>query len=59
MREVVTTLLDVLGLLLVAAGAGAGLYPVIGWAGLAVGGGVVLTGSWWASRPGRQTGGGS
>jgi hypothetical protein len=54
-----TTVLDALGLLLVATGATAGAFPLFGWAGLAVGGGVVLTGSWWASRPVRRTGGGS
>jgi hypothetical protein len=58
-REWVTTVLDALGLLLVATGAAAGVFPLIGWAGLAVGGGVVLTGSWWAARPVRSTGGGS
>ncbi|MEV7908235.1 hypothetical protein [Streptomyces anulatus] len=49
-RELVTTLLDVLGLLLVAAGAGAALLPLIGWGALAVSGVVVLAGSWWAVR---------
>jgi hypothetical protein len=46
----VTTLLDVLGLLLVAAGAVGALLPVIGWAALAPAGAVVLAGSWWAAR---------
>lgn len=50
MRELVTTTLDTLGLLLVAAGAGAALYPLIGWAALAGSGAVVLTGSWLAAR---------
>jgi hypothetical protein len=50
-RDLVTTALDTLGLLLVAAGAAAGAYRVIGWAGLAVGGVVVLAGSWWFARP--------
>ena len=51
MREVLTTILDALGLLLLAAGLGALTYQWIGWAGLAVAGVVVLTGSAWASRP--------
>ncbi|WP_201260837.1 hypothetical protein [Embleya scabrispora] len=50
MRDVVTTLLDVLGLLLVAAGAGAALVPLIGWAGLVASGAVVLVGSSAAAR---------
>ncbi|GII89636.1 hypothetical protein Ssi03_76260 [Sphaerisporangium siamense] len=50
MRELVTTLLDVLGLLLVAAGACAALLPLIGWGALAGAGLVVLTGSWLAVR---------
>lgn len=50
MREVVTTLLDVLGLLLVAAGTAAAVYPVAGLGGLAAGGVVVLGGSWLAAR---------
>ncbi|MGW1796940.1 hypothetical protein ACWCQN_13235 [Streptomyces sp. NPDC001984] len=50
MREAFTTALDALGLLLVAAGAGAGAYPVMGWGALAVSGGVVLSGSWLAAR---------
>jgi hypothetical protein len=55
-REVATTLLDALGLLLVAFGLGAALFPLISWAASAVAGGVVLTGSWLAARQG--TGGG-
>lgn len=47
-RDAVTTVLDAVGLLLVAAGAGAAAGPFIGWAGLAVSGGVVLSGSLWA-----------
>lgn len=50
LREVVTTLLDVLGLLLVAAGLAAAVQPWIGWACLLVAGAVVLAGSWWAQR---------
>ncbi|GGZ80290.1 hypothetical protein ACFOOM_07620 [Streptomyces echinoruber] len=53
MREAMTTALDVAGLLLVAAGAGAAAFPVMEWAALAVSGAVVLAGSWLASR---QTG---
>lgn len=51
MREVLTTALDALGLLLVAAGAGALTYRWVGWAALAVAGVVVLLGSAVASRP--------
>jgi hypothetical protein len=58
-RELVTTMLDALGLLLVAAGAGAALHPVIGWAGLAASGVVLLAGSWWSARQGSGTGGAS
>ncbi len=57
MRELVTTLLDVLGLLLVAAGAGLAAAVWIGWAGLAVSGVVVLAGSALAARIGRPAGG--
>lgn len=53
MRELVTTALDVLGLLLVAAGAGFASACVVGPAGMAVSGGVVLAGSWWAARQDR------
>lgn len=52
-RERVTDLLDVLGLLLVAAGVTAAAYRFIGWAALGAGGVVVLAGSWVASRPTR------
>jgi hypothetical protein len=52
MRELVTTLLDVAGLGLVAAGAAAAVWPWIGAAGLGVGGVVVLAGSWLAARVG-------
>lgn len=64
MHERVTTALDVLGLLLLAAGVCGGLFPVIGWAALVGAGAVTLAGSWWASagqvrrRPkGEQQGG--
>lgn len=46
----VTTLLDAIGLLLLSAGFAAGTFPVLGWSCLAVAGGVVLVGSWWAAR---------
>lgn len=48
--ELVTTLLDVLGLLLVAAGVCALVSPWLGWGGLAVSGAVVLAGSWVGAR---------
>ncbi|MGQ4358873.1 hypothetical protein [Streptomyces sp. SAS_272] len=57
MRERMTTALDTAGLLLVAAGAGAGVYRWLGWAALAVSGVVVLAGSWLASGAGRAKGG--
>ncbi len=57
MHERVTTALDVLGLLLVAAGVGMWVFVWIGWTALAVSGVVVLVGSafaaWSARRPGR------
>jgi hypothetical protein len=45
----VTTLLDVLGLLLVAAGAAAAVWPWLGGASLAAAGVIVLAGSWLAT----------
>lgn len=54
MRERMTTALDAAGLLLVAAGAGAGAYRLMGWAALAVSGCVVLAGSWLAAGTGRK-----
>lgn len=54
-REAVTTGLDVLGLLLVAAGAAGAAALVIGPVpSLGVAGVVVLAGSWWWARPPRQ-----
>lgn len=44
-HDVVTTCLDVLGLLLLAAGAAAVLFPLIGWGCLAAAGAVILLGS--------------
>ncbi|MFS0697800.1 hypothetical protein [Streptomyces nitrosporeus] len=61
MREQMTTWLDMLGLVLIAAGAAAGLHPLIGWASLAAGGAVVLAGSAYAARQAtavRRSGGG-
>lgn len=55
MREVLTTILDALGLLLLAAGLGALAYQWIGWSALAVAGVVVLCGSAVASRPPKQS----
>lgn len=54
MRERMTTALDTAGLLLVAAGAGAGAYRLLGWAALAVSGAVVLYGSWLAAGSSRK-----
>lgn len=45
MRELVTTLLDVAGLLLIAAGVGFAAAHALGWSALAVSGIVVLGGS--------------
>jgi hypothetical protein len=52
-----TTALDTAGLLLVAAGAGAGVYQWLGWVALAVSGAVVLAGSALADRAPRRKGG--
>lgn len=50
----ITTLLDVLGLLLVAAGLAALVFPLIGWGSLAVAGAAVLGGSHLAVRMQRK-----
>ena len=50
MRESVTTVLDVLGLLLVALGVGSLLYPLIGFGAAVASGVVVLGGSLIAAR---------
>ncbi|MFJ8844340.1 hypothetical protein ACIRFF_15710 [Streptomyces cyaneofuscatus] len=50
MREQMTSWLDMLGLVLIAAGAAAGLHPLIGWASLAAAGIIVLAGSAYAVR---------
>lgn len=52
MRSVVTTVLDALALLLIAAGAAWGLAPWIGGFALAVAGGIVLAGSLLAAKGG-------
>lgn len=49
MRDTLTTVLDALGLLLVAAGLGALTYRWIGWVCLAIAGVVVLAGSFFAA----------
>ncbi len=46
MRELMTTLLDFLGVLLVAAGVGAAFWLVMGWSALAIVGLVILAASW-------------
>lgn len=53
MRDLVTTLLDALGLLLIAAGVGAAAFRWLSWACLAVAGVVVLAGSSYAHWQGR------
>jgi len=50
LHQVATDLLDALGLLLLAAGATAAAWQRLGPAALAVGGVVVLGGSWLADR---------
>lgn len=55
-RDILTDLLDVLGLLLLAAGLGVAAGHVIGWAGLAVSGVVVTGGSWLWDRLSRRAG---
>lgn len=49
MRELLTTVLDAVGLLLIAAGVAGGLYQWIGLWCLAVAGGVILGGSLFAA----------
>jgi len=49
-RNLVTTLLDTAGLLLVAAGVVGGAWAYVGAWALCIGGVVVLAGSWLASR---------
>lgn len=52
MRTLLTDALDVLGVLAVAAGVGAGVAQWVGWWGVAVAGGVLLAGSQVAERMG-------
>jgi hypothetical protein len=54
MRDRVTLLLDVFGLLLLAAGATAAVYPLIGWAGLIPAGVVIVGGVRLAEYLGRR-----
>lgn len=56
MNGIVTTVLDVLGLLAVAAGLGLALGLVYPPAGLVAFGLLVLAGSWLADRPARRRG---
>lgn len=58
MNDLVTTLLDILALLVLAAGVGAGSAHWIGWWGMAVAGVVILIGSQLASRVPKVTPGG-
>lgn len=51
LRTPVTTALDVLGLLLVAGGVGAGLLPVVGWWCLVAAGLVIIVGSLLTPNP--------
>jgi hypothetical protein len=58
-HDLITTILDVLALLAIAVGAGAGSAHWIGWWGVAVAGVVIGVGSQLASRaPKRVAGGG-
>lgn len=50
MRELVTTILDASGLLLLAAGVAGGTWPYVGGFALTFAGVVVLAGSWLATR---------
>lgn len=54
MQERVTTALDALGLVLIAAGVSGGAYPFIGWWSLCASGVVVLCGSGWAAWQARR-----
>lgn len=55
--ELITTGLDTLALLLVAAGAGAAVFPVMGWAAAAVSGVVLFGGARLAEVLARRRGG--
>lgn len=54
MRDLVTLLLDALGLLLFAAGLTAAVYPLIGWSGLILAGVVIVGGVRLAEYVGRR-----
>lgn len=56
MKSFVTITLDAIGLLLIAAGFAAAVYPVLGLSCLAVAGGVILSGSWIAQREPKHKG---
>jgi len=56
MRDLVTTLLDTVGLLLLAAGLVGGMWSLVGPWALCLGGVVVLAGSLVASRPAPRRG---
>jgi len=56
-REWVTTALDLVGLVSVAAGSAAAVFPWLGWACLVVAGVVVLGGSALAARVGSRPAG--
>jgi hypothetical protein len=56
-RELVTTLLDILGLLLIAAGIAATAGHWIGLGGLFIAGVIVMAGSWWFAKPPKPKGG--
>lgn len=55
MRDALTSLLDAVGLLMVAGGVGAAAAVVLGWGGLAVAGVIVLAGSAWSHRQAART----
>ena len=54
MREALTSILDALGLLLVASGASAFTFRWLAWGCLLVGGVIVLAGSWLAGMAGEK-----
>ena len=57
MHDIITTLLDVLALMALAVGIGAGSAHWVGWWGVAIGGLVVLVGSQLAGRMPKRSGG--
>lgn len=56
MKSYVTDILEALGLMGLAAGFAAAVYPVLGLSCMAVAGGVLLVGSWIASREPKHKG---